>query len=498
MKSGFKNMNRQDDMKRPRRWIFLLLSLFGLSSASVDDITITATLEQITAFCGTGDVKLVFINKPFGEAFALCYVDYTTVTSGLPEVREIPAASGAILPSVSGSGNYIVYAVGPSNDGMPAASAAYLCGFDTAAAPAAIKAGEACQPRFLQNTEPLTVIYTTQDGFDNIYDGVGQTMKMAVPDGAPSGIEETVYAGGSYIGGLSWNGRFLVTAYPEGRILDLNAPGSPSRQLHVVSFNSPSTGHDSVVASQVCNASVSSSRIDKFNNAMMYVDFGYPFMTGDYRNMNLGGGEPYDSHQLIFIGDSDNRVLKSYRSPPAEGFNDPGTISSLVWDDPEWSNHPYYAAAALHAYRTGGTANREGVSIINLKDSTYLQVALAVSPEQGGTANLQWPWVWIDVPDGFQEDSTWLDYEEHNVSVGPGQYAKPGKVFFTIISNMLLSEQLLESVDIITLQGGRTQLLIPTTGKTSVELPSIPNGLYFIRLRTVVGAEAVIKWAVAR
>jgi hypothetical protein len=163
---------------------------------------------------------------------------------------------------------------------------------------------------------------------------------------------------------------------------------------------------------QSCNASASSSRI--FTNKVMYLNTGsaYP---------KFADGKEWGEWQAILIGDASQSLVKGYMFPATYAIpleTDPKSYSAARWHHPEWSNHPYFAAATLNVsryFKSGaGFANteyQERIYLLNLQDSSYLEVLRPdkVTFTGKGFANgFYWPWLWVEVPAGFQESTTWL------------------------------------------------------------------------------------------
>lgn len=457
--------------------------------------TVTATKEQIVQFLGTygnGNLKLVFTGGKQGVNRKLYTLDYTSVATGAPPIVEMTNTTDGILASISPDGQWIVYASGPRYDSDDLPSTTKLIQFGAASVPVTVKDSTAYEPRFVPNVDQMTVIYTTTDGA-NVFDGQGQTLKMACPGGTPSGLEEVVYAGGSWIGGLNWDHTFLCTGYQEARMIGVGTnAGAPSQRLQVVTFSRD--GVDSTVAIQVCNPSPSPSRV--FTNTMMYLDFGYPFFDLNFvaPGIDMGPDGYYATHELFFIGKYDNTIVRDYRSPNVADLPDPTTISGrAIFDDPEWSNHPYFAVTSVQIKRKKPirTDNREAVYLINLKDSTYLKI-LEQASTATDSANFQWPWVWVDVPDGFTEDTEWLPIK----SGFDGVRYSSREVNLALTDNILNSNAPLRKVSLFNLLGSQLQSY-PVAGRaSSVHLKAVPAGTYFVQIETMAGKRATMRWTV--
>jgi hypothetical protein len=113
--------------------------------------------------------------------------------------------------------------------------------------------------------------------------------------------------------------------------------------------------------------------------------------------------------------------MKIYDVPPEKSRTDLGDVEGIGeavderWNYPEWSNHPYFSAAAIEVRRLwkadgGGfdeTWKGEAVYAINLKDSTYIKLIESSDTSQTTETHMRWPWLWVDT-EGLQEDAQWL------------------------------------------------------------------------------------------
>jgi hypothetical protein len=367
----------------------------------------SATGAQVMEFLGKAQggskAKLAFIDKT-GPEELLCYVDFSEAA---PAIHVIKAARGAEVPVISPDGKWIAYASGTGTEaGSPPGShsSAWLVRIAEDAQPVLIAADSACEPRFVQNDPgKLAVVYTTQSP-DFGWEGHGRTMKaeIDVSGAAPAvGTPTVLCATGSYSGGLSYDNRYLCGGGGHVAMLDLK--GSKDR---------PDTLSYGMI--QSCNASISTSRVR--TDALMYLDT-------KGQAAGIDGGKPWGEWQTILIGDASKRLLKGYTYPatfahPLE--TSPASVSNVKWHHCEWSNHPHFAAATVNVERYfkaasgyANTALQERIYLIDLKDSSYLEVLRPDTVKYTGKAfdvsGFYWPWLWVEVPDGFQEAPAWLD-----------------------------------------------------------------------------------------
>jgi hypothetical protein len=245
---------------------------------------------------------------------------------------------------------------------------------------------------------------------------------MRVPDGVPSGVESVLWPGGCYDGGQSWDARYLVGGLlPQVYILDVHNPAALPFPVHRQTFTDTVTGADTTFYNQTDGASASGSRV--FTNVALYWDFGTSRMFDtQWRHPTLSGFAQgiWEQHELLFISDNAGRTLRYYVAPADAEMQDTatlgGTHKAVTWNwSAEWTNHPYFATAPVRVDRVFKTTSPsthtyhgEVVYLINLRDSTYLKVLESEDVSLGSQTSMRWARAWIEVPQGFEEDSTWL------------------------------------------------------------------------------------------
>ena len=198
---------------------------------------------------------------------------------------------------------------------------------------------------------------------------------------------------------MSWDGRYLCGGGGHVAIRDLQSPGE---RPDTVSYQ----------GIQSCNASISSSRL--VTGSLMYLN-----TRGQHPDLN--GGEAWEEWQAILIGGKDGRLLKGFMHPadPEHSLEtEPASLSRAKWHHCEWSNHPYFAAATVNSERYfksssgyDNTMYQERIYLLNLKDSSYLEVlrpdSLAYHSHSYG--GFYWPYLWVEMPSEFAEAPGWLD-----------------------------------------------------------------------------------------
>jgi hypothetical protein len=231
---------------------------------------------------------------------------------------------------------------------------------------------------------------------------------------------QVVFEDGSYYGGPSWDNRYLSTGWPSGRnafILDLQNNANGPRPVHTMRVKKSTTNVDTFVVLGACNVSRSASRF--FSNTILYYDYSSLAIT------NAGCYHPllgtWGLHSKLFISRSDGEDIKTFDVPvdhpvvPSEIAQGKGEVISKAWSDPEWSNHPYYAAAGLlieRLFSVNGsweqTQNYESIYLVNLKDSLYCSLIESIDTSSSSTTQFLNPFLWVETPADFQEDTTWL------------------------------------------------------------------------------------------
>ncbi|MBD3322828.1 MAG: hypothetical protein GF350_17140 [Chitinivibrionales bacterium] len=378
------------------------------------DITIVDP-QEVADFFGTRNVKVVFTDDQ-----RLYYVDFAETGPASHQFVNVTQQKVA-APVISPDGQWIAYSSGTGIDAnSPSPSTAWIIPFHAQAEPVMIsEEGSGYVPRFMPlNKETSSVIYATCgtkiDGKDYSWDGCGQMMIRDIVDGIP-GTGRTVYGGGSFFGGISADSRYLCSG--ENRrgafMLDLDNQNQGVQVIHWFAVTHATTGNDTDITLQTCNPSISQSA--RYPGVMMFLDFGFP---GAFEYPDI---ESWGFHQILFITSIDNEIMRYFRAPRdliIPGY-DTGAVSNVSWIHSEWSNHPYYAVAAERATRLWPSPDlpvmapqdrNEHITAINLKDSSYLRMISATDTTEGASVyQLSFMHLWVEIPDGFEEDDGWLE-----------------------------------------------------------------------------------------
>ena len=404
----------------------LLATLFSLilaisASSQTLKATVTATQAQLDAACGTHNIKLVFMNG--GNAYI---VDFSQAT---PQIQVMSGVTSAYYPVISSDGQWVTYQTGMEAEGpaQPSPVGKIWIRECAATGTAVAVADTGYVPRFIQQTSPDTpeIIYSTSVACPQqlCYTG-GQTVKRKII-GKVAQAPEVVYGKGSYYGGMSWDNNFLNTGWeggPNAFILDLQDPTEtphPAHTMRTMKVKADSTAPDTfdMIPIGTCNISRPASHI--FTNTLLYFDFGSAAIKAAGCFHPLLGS--WKMHEKLFISRYDSEDLRVYDTPidrtivptaQATGIGEPVAKS---WDNPEWSNHPYFAAASLlidRLFKVSGSwqhaMNHESIYLVDLKDSSYVKLVETTDSSFTTSTSFVYPWVWVQTPSNFTEDATWL------------------------------------------------------------------------------------------
>jgi hypothetical protein len=390
-------------------------SAFGQIKAKV-----TATQAMLDSVCGTHAIKLVFTCQNL-----LWYVDFFEPT---PQLRQMSGVASPYYPVISSDGRWVAYQTGLEFEGPSSSTLVgkpWMRELAVIGAPVQI-ADTGYVPRFVQNTSPDSpeIVYATSLACPQmICYNAGKTMKRKVINKAVAA--PVLVSEGSYYGGLSWDNRYLNTGWeggPNGFMLDLQDQAAGSRPTHTMRTlkvktvaSDPDTFN--MVPVGTCNTSRSASRV--FTNTMLFFDFGSGTISSAKCYHPLLG--TWLVHEKLFISRLDGEDLQVFSTPadrptiPVAQAVGTGEAISKAWDNPEWSNHPYFGVANLIVERIfrvntawERTKNHESIYLLDLKDSTYVKLVETTDTAVASASTFLYPFVWVEVPAAFKEDSTWL------------------------------------------------------------------------------------------
>jgi hypothetical protein len=421
-------LNKFSILKWRMGFIILFIFLVSNSQAQIKVRVAPAAKQSLTDICHTTNVKLVFLCQD-----SLWYVDFS---ESIPQIRKMNINGSPYFPVISSDGKWVTYqtdvmAEGPSKD--PNFGKVWIRQIAVDANPLEV-ADSAYVPRFVLNSpvdSPEIIYSTSLTCPQGLCYTAGKTVKKRIIGNSVQAAQ-SVYDNGSYYGGLSWDNRYLSTGWPGGPnvfMLDLQNTGDGPRGLHTMRVKKTGTNADTVVTLQACNMSRSASRV--FTNAMLYYDFSSAAIkaAGCYHPILGEWGE----HELLFISRYDGEDLKVFALPsdrpviPISQAQGLGEATGKEWENPEWSNHPYYAAASLTVDRLfqingnwDNTQNGELAYLVSLKDSVFIRLIETTDTSFTSTTQITYPFLWIETPTDFQEDSVWLKttiWERANIGV---------------------------------------------------------------------------------
>ena len=351
--------------------------------------------KDIIDFIGTEKIKIAFVSS-HNRIRQLNTIDFTE--SGI-EIQSCGNDESVYSPMISPDGNFIAYSSkGEGFSGNGTTTIRFFENSDSSSS----NIDNAFIPRWWVSPETPDTFLIYSNGAslnDKNKWYTEKTFRHKISNGKPVGSAEILTSSGSYHGGLSTDGRFLATAYPTARMIDLAI-----NDTNIFIFTPPFNGRDDVP--QICNLSISPSQYN--TDEIMFVDFGYPKVSSLL-------GRSYDFHSVIFICNTSlfsyDMVSRWYICPE----------SYLQWDGVEWSNYPDFAIAV--AKTTDFT--KDAVFIINCSDSSYLKI--------GEGTNLQEVSLWIDPLEISEGEDPYKAFGKYDIPVqtfGQDYLAKKLRLFW--------------------------------------------------------------------
>ena len=315
--------------------------------------------ETIKNLAGTYNAKLAFRNDVSEN---IAYLDYR---NGTLSIKEITKGINAYHPEISPDGNWIAYSTG--FEGVSGKSEIYVQSLENESKQIKLKAESAAIPRWRVLENGDTVIIYVNDAGNN--------------------KDETTFKGTS-----SWqvkfaNGKFGTPqklfdgAYHGGISKDLSLAVSGARILRARISKKNVVWYDSA---QACNVTLSQDGTKR----TAFLDFaGKPGIKF--------AGESYDTHERVFIADSNGKLIQSIKAP-----------TGYTFDHTEWATNG--EKSIILATLTNPNGAHTKIAIINPADSSITEIA------EG--EELWHPNLWIKkVPKTIPstEDSTEVDTTFH-------------------------------------------------------------------------------------
>ena len=348
----------------------------------------TASSAEISRFFRTNTVNLLFCMSDSG----IYRLSWTDGNEGI--VRSVVANPDAKLPSISADGQWVTYATGAPSEYGSHISTVWLQQLPDGT-PVRV-ADTAYVPRFLHDSDAPSIVYATcsrNTAAAGVYtwQGCGKMVEAVYEYGTVR--KKVLYSEGSFLGGLSYDRRYFAHAEAKQHAFLYDRNDSSLLFLHCLDGTVP----------QVCNSSISSSRF--FPDAVLYFDF------GTVAGPTVLGGK-WQPHTRLFISRSDGHIHRLFCCP---GKGADTSIATVEWNYPEWSTHPYFAVATLFIQRRFPhdgdmwmhRGRNERVYAINLKDSSYLELARSLETGPDHDVSMRWPVLHVG-SSTVNENSSWL------------------------------------------------------------------------------------------
>ncbi len=328
---------------------------------------------EISGFFGTSNVKIAYTLNDNGVR-TVYYVDLSDTAPSPKKLRK-PAGKENInsdSPLISPDGSFVVYCLLMGNT----AYGAYMQKLDPDAPPVLI-AANGTQPHWWTDIAGrVFIIYSDQFFASNLVTGIHATYKQQVScaaNGSLTGAAEVI-APYPMNGGVSKDGRYLCTGYAVAAFYDI-----PS--LTLVNID---------IGVQVCNPSIDPDTMHP--DWMMFLNFaGKQNLNNPYEH---NADFPADAqgnlgmHTVLLIVDAGNTV-KDY--VPISIMKDKN--GAAIWQCPEWSNNPNFAAALTLA--NDNATSGDGVIIKNIGNPTAAKETLIFTRGNGKLNSNSTPCVWI-------------------------------------------------------------------------------------------------------
>ena len=345
-------------------------------------VTVTCAKSDLISLIGTSRVKIAFV-KEDNTRRRLCYIDFTAPNVA---VRAVADSIPVFGPTLSPNGSYVAYGSRDIGFSSPSQTSLRRLSDTVAACSRTPLSVSAYLPAWWVDmaTGDTCIVAAEEATMNNQPSWITQrTMLWRLAGPGFSGAPQPVDTKGSFYGGISKNGRYLATGYPNAYFYDIK------EDALIRYFQPPYSGRTDTFP-QVCNVSITPGvgRPDE----IMFLDFGY----GPKPSTVVG--KPYRFHSIIFICNSCvlcNTHVRQWYEVPA-GFDE--------WDCVKWSNHPDFAVAAA---KPSGNGSASSLFIINLKDSSYLRVASG-----DGLCD---PYCWIDPAEVAEMPDAYADFAQYDL-----------------------------------------------------------------------------------
>jgi formylglycine-generating enzyme required for sulfatase activity len=353
-------------------------------------VSLKAAKSQLVGAVGTSEVKLVFTARVGGRE-RLGLVDFTAAA---PAVVWLDDTLPVICPTISPDGRSVAY--GSRREGFADGSRVSVRELDTSteAITRTPEGSDAFLPRWWSDTLDGSpwIVYTDGASLSGSLAWSSERTWRAPVSGLSIGAPVELAAWGSFHGGMSADGWFLATGFPNAYVFSLFTNSVAQY------FIPPQNGTTDTL--QVCNVSISPGIMSV--EEVLLLDFGTTQTSSVV-------GRPYTMHEFLFLcksGATTSGHVKSWYEKHA---------GSESWSDVEYSNHPDVAAGI------GYQADTQSVYLIDLADSAYVELVRG--------PGLRDPYLWIDPVELPQIPDPYAWFGRYDVpTIWFGQVVMTGKM----------------------------------------------------------------------
>ena len=193
-------------------------STFKPSLANPDSIDLSALCSKtdLISFIGTSKIKLALVSVK-NRTRNLYIVNFCNTGINIDKCGE---DQSVYSPTISPDGKFVAY----SSQGEGFAGICTLTIRPTDCSDTTSSKLDGFLPRWWVSpaSADTFLVYTSGASLNNLPKWYSEkTYRQRIQGGKPVGSPETIWPEGSYHGGLSSDGRFLATAYPVAKLVDL-------------------------------------------------------------------------------------------------------------------------------------------------------------------------------------------------------------------------------------------------------------------------------------
>lgn len=299
-------------------------------------ITNLANSDVIRSLTGTYATKLAFRNDISGN---LVFINYSDITLSMVEIQD---TMSVYHPDISPDGKWVAFCTGM--EGVSGPSSVYVRKLDaTGSNLVRLDVASATIPRWSVTASGDTVItYVTDAGNNKETADWQQSSTWQVPfAGGAFGIPQKLFDG-SYHGGISEDGSLAVS----GSKLLRARTAAPSSSVYAAD----ATDNIWYNGEQACNVSL----VNDSTNRVAFLDFagntGKEFV-----------GQPYTTHQRIFIADNTGKLIQSIGAP-----------AGFTFDHSEWATNGQISNIVATLTNVDGEHTK--IVLVNVKDSSVTEL----------------------------------------------------------------------------------------------------------------------------